>query len=172
MGRQERCDVCAEIRLPLVGEDEFRELVEAGARVMRLMSAVETFADGAAPFAAMRQRARDALAAVGSQSPPGEPAVVIGWWCDRCGNVDLPQPCLGVCVWRPVTWVGLSAYERERARIEPLFRAERSLRHFLSRAAAVTPRPGQEERNRAALAAQARVALADAQPSQRTAWPP
>jgi hypothetical protein len=33
---------------------------------------------------------------------PAEPAIT--WWCPACGGIDAPQPCLGVCIWRPVEW--------------------------------------------------------------------
>jgi hypothetical protein len=38
------------------------------------------------------------------------------WWCAECGGLDAPQPCLRICVWRPVEWVRRSVYEELRAR--------------------------------------------------------
>ena len=84
-----------------------------------------------------------------------------GWWCAQCGNVDMPQPCIGVCVWRPADWVNLALYERRLRLAEPGLRAARSLSGFLARAAAVTPRAGEWQRNLDAFRAQARAALQD-----------
>jgi hypothetical protein len=89
------------------------------------------------------------------------PATVTGWWCAQCGNVDMPQPCIGVCVWRPADWVNLDLYERQLKLADPGLRAARSLSGFLARVAAVTPRAGQWQRNLDALRAQARRALED-----------
>jgi hypothetical protein len=57
---------------------------------------------------------------------------------------------------------GAGADERDELRAAALAareRAARSLQRFLSRAAAVTPRAGHEERNREALRLQARSVL-------------
>ncbi|WP_169542251.1 hypothetical protein [Solirubrobacter soli] len=142
MGRQEQCDVCTEHKLPLVAAAEFDALAEV---VCERIALVERFAESDEPFDMLRAQARDAVVA---DALP-EPDVVVGWWCDRCGNVDLPQLCIGVCVWQPAEWVNLRLYE-------PVLHAERALTRFLRLAAAVTPRPGLEERNREALRAQAR----------------
>jgi hypothetical protein len=89
------------------------------------------------------------------------PDTVTGWWCARCGNVDMPQPCIGVCVWRPADWVNFARYERQLRLAEPGLRAARSSSGSLARVAAVTPRAGQWRRNWGALQAQARAALVD-----------
>jgi hypothetical protein len=89
------------------------------------------------------------------------PDTVTGWWCAQCGNVDMPQPCLGICIWRPAAWVNLASYERQLRLAEPGLRAARSLSGFLGRVATVTPRAGQWQRNWGALQAQARAALVD-----------
>jgi hypothetical protein len=169
MGRQERCDVCSEHRLALVGAGEYDELLAAeraaAERVKRLVPAVEAFAAPGGSPTALRARARAALGAAGPE-PPGrpEPAIVVGWWCERCGNVDMPQPCLGVCVWRPTDWVNLALYERRRELAEPLLCTADALARFLARAATVTARAGHEERNREALRRQARAALGGDEP--------
>ena len=92
------------------------------------------------------------------------PDTVTGWWCARCGNVDMPQPCIGVCLWRPADWVNHVLYDHQLRLAEPGLRAARSLSGFLARVAAVTPRAGQWRRNREALQAQARAALGDFAP--------
>jgi len=32
------------------------------------------------------------------------------WWCAGCGGIDAPQPCLGICIWRPIDWVNANLY--------------------------------------------------------------
>ncbi len=168
MGRQERCDgACAEHKLVLVRAADHEELLRAAAAAAGLRAVAEAFAaasgrDPREELTALRERARRALRDAGP--PPErtdwEPDTVTGWWCHRCGNVDLPQPCIGVCVWRPAEWVNAAVYEREQVRAAPALRAARALRRFAARAAAVNPREGQWERNRDALRTQARAALA------------
>lgn len=109
-----------------------------------------------------QEAARRALQELPPETLPSDwtaPGTVTGWWCARCGNVDLPQPCLGVCVWRPADWVSLALYERELRRAEPVIRSARNLSGLLTRVAATTPRAGQWQRNWDALRRQARVAL-------------
>jgi hypothetical protein len=111
----------------------------------------------------LRLRAREALREDGPAPQSADwtaPDSITGWWCAEWGNVDMPQPCIGVCVWRPADWVHVALYERQLALAEPALRAARALRRFVARAAAVTPRDGQWERNWQALRAQAVAALA------------
>lgn len=74
---------------------------------------------------------------------PAEPATT--WWCAECGGLDAPQPCLGICVWRPVEWVERGVYEQLRARAMAEHEREQRLRHLVARVAWVTPRSGQWE---------------------------
>ena len=118
-------------------------------------------------FLRLRDDARRALRDGGRDEPRTDwasPATVTGWWCAQCGNVDMPQPCIGVCVWRPADWVNLALYERQLRLAEPGLRAARSLSRFLARVAAVTPRAGEWQRNLDAFRAQARAALEDFDP--------
>ena len=73
------------------------------------------------------------------------------WWCPRCGGVDAPQPCLGICVWRPFEWVAAEDYEQARSQLGDALDEERGLRELLRRAATITPRPGWWEHGWAAL---------------------
>ena len=116
----------------------------------------------------LRDGARRALRDGGRDEPRPDwdsPATVIGWWCARCGNVDMPQPCIGVCVWRPADWVNLAHYQRQLRLAEPSLRAAWSLGRFLARVAAVTPRAGESQRNLDAFRVQARMALEDFAPN-------
>lgn len=109
-------------------------------------------------------------AGAGPDSVDGfSPDTVTGWWCHRCGNVDMPQPCLGVCVWRPAYWVERQRLAAPAGPGRAGAASRQSLRHFVARAAAVSPRRGQWARNREALLEQARAALAD--PGKRAKLP-
>ena len=166
MGRQERCASCSEHKLVLVGESDLEALRAAGARAARLIEVARPLEDDtpdpAAALALLHDAARRAL----REAPPepDEPGTVTGWWCATCGNVDLPQPCIGVCVWQPTEWVSLALYERERRRIQPQLDTARRLLGPLTRAAAIRPRPGQAARNWQALAHAAAAAPANSPP--------
>jgi hypothetical protein len=79
------------------------------------------------------------------------------WWCAGCGGIDARQPCLGICVWRPVEWVNPTRYSEERACALAQLDTERRLRRLLRRIAFVTPRVGQWERCWRLLKAQAQA---------------
>jgi hypothetical protein len=88
---------------------------------------------------------------------PGEP--VTTWWCAGCGGIDAPQPCLGICIWRPVQWVNAARYEHERTRALAERETEQRLRLLLRLVASVTPRDGQWQTGWSAVAARARRTL-------------
>lgn len=179
MGREERCDSsCSEHKLVLVRAVDYDELLRAAHsardRASRLASVVRAVAEAKghpldAQDAVLRLRdgARRTLRSGGYEEFGADwasPATITGWWCAGCGNVDMPQPCIGVCVWRPAQWVSLALYERQLRVADPSLCAARSLRRFLARAATVTPHAGQWQRNWEALQAQAGTALADYAP--------
>ncbi len=157
----------------LVSAVDYEELLRAACaarvRAAGLAAAVRPFAD--APAASgdprdtlleLRDGARRAVRGFGHvelRSDLASPAAVTGWSCAQCGNVDMPEPCIGVCVWRPAEWVNLALYDRRLRSAESDLSAVRSLSGFLARAAAVTARAGEWQRNLDAFQAQARVAL-------------
>ena len=114
-------------------------------------------------YRSLQARARQALAEHPDTdhdeewAQPSEPA--ISWRCEECGGLDAPQPCLGICVWRPVEWVSRAVYEQTRERAFAERARERRLRRLLRRLASVTPRPEYLEENWLAFQAQARAAL-------------
>ena len=58
----------------------------------------------------VQERAREAI----RLPVPPEPdiAVIEAWGCPRCGRIDAPQPCLGVCVRRPGAVADASEYRQ------------------------------------------------------------
>jgi len=163
MSRPGSCELgCgAEERLDLVAAEEHDELVaavrESEARVQALREAVLPLtaqpADAESAYRALQASARALLREQAEPLPLPEPArVFTTWWCPRCGGVDAPQPCLGICVWRPFEWVAAEDHERMRLRMQEALAEEHRLRALLSRVGAVTPRPGQWGRGWAALA--------------------
>jgi hypothetical protein len=176
MGREQRCVNCSEHKLELVSATDYEQMLTAAGdardRAEQLAPTVRHFAE-IAPEAVMdtdrallRERAREVLQRAPHVLDAPDSAVdsVTGWWCAECGNVDLPQPCIGVCVWRPAEWINLGLYEQQRRLAEPWWRADRALSAFLSRARSVTPRPGQEARHWLAVREQAVRALAEYEP--------
>jgi hypothetical protein len=171
MGRQERCEgACSEHKLELVEAAAYdalmgvatrmRELSEPLAAVARRLVAADSAREA---LADTREPARRTLRERPRSEAPAEELVsadsVTGWWCAQCGNVDLPQPCIGVCVWRPSDWVNRELYEQQLRRADDCRRAADRLVALLRRLATVTPRPGQWERNWQALRAEACDAL-------------
>jgi hypothetical protein len=177
MRKDQTCPVaCAERRVELVrGGDYDRQAAAAAAcrvRVRGLRAVVGELArtepaqgEWQAAYTELQQSARSALRRF---SPPGgtpddplsaAPAVVV-WRCQDCGGVDAPQPCIGVCIWRPAQWVDAATYEADRSRALADRQAERSLTGLLRTLAFTTPRTGHWERNWRALQSRARQALA------------
>lgn len=172
---------CAECRIELVGAGDYDQLVASAeacrARVREFRAVAEelarsTPAEGAwqAAYRALQQSARSALRRLGP--PAGGPddlfssaRIVVVWRCADCGGLDAPQPCLGVCIWRPAQWVDAAFYEAERSRALADRDAEQRLAGLLRTLASLTPRAGQWEQNWHALQARAQEALAGPGPS-------
>jgi hypothetical protein len=184
MGRQERCaGACSEHRLDLVRAVDLDALLTAAQAARDLARRLEPIvrrvadacpSDPRRALLELQPSAREALQGLAREQDADwtSPDTVTGWWCAQCGNVDLPQPCIGVCVWRPAEWVSVALYERQLALADPSLRAARALRRFLARFGAVVPRPDQWQRNWEALQAQARAALAEHDPDAPAPEPP
>ena len=159
MSRTGTCTAgCTERKLLLARASSVDALADAESEILASITALsEVAADVAsnavpaggwqAGYDALRARARDALAHCPDDrirhyvlEDPAEP--VVTWWCDRCGGLDAPQPCLGICVWRGVEWASYATYVDLRERALAACELERGLRALLSRITHTRPRPG------------------------------
>ena len=183
MRQYESCaGVCRERRLELVSGGDYDELTASAVarrgRIGGLLAVVEELAraepgpgEWRAAYQAVRQSARPALRRFGPAARdrgyelPSPAESVIVWRCQDCGGVDAPQPCIDVCVWGPADWVDAASYDAERSRAAVDREVEKSLAGLLRRFAFATPRDGQWERSWRAFQLQARLALAQADPT-------
>ena len=161
---------CAEHKLVLVRAATLRELTDAEHAIMAAIRALQppveellqsTFdASGDAAYRAWQSRALAALRTAPATrelgkmlEEPTEPAIT--WWCDRCSGVDAPQPCLGICVWKPVDWVNERIYTDLREQVVRQYAREERLRVLVTRITQTSPNPGQHRRNWLAFKQQA-----------------
>ena len=168
------CDgICRERKLELMTGGDYDELVSSATAsrsriqaflpiVAELAGAPPRRADGIA-YESLRGWARVLLKAAG---PPVHETIAATsaettavWRCPDCGGLEETQPCIGICVWRPVDWVELRAFESERARALKDVEFERALFGLLTRFARVRPREGEWERNWLAFQSEARLVL-------------
>jgi hypothetical protein len=178
MGRTPTCEAdCSEQKLELVRAAADEQLVRLAAAARACIEAFGPVAEKLrSPFEdetryrALQQQARDALhlhpddsAAQVDWDAPSEP--VTTWWCPECGGLEAPQPCLGICIWRPVEWVRLDVYESHREAALAERDWERRLRQLLRSVAWVTPRPDQWQRGWDLLRSQAQACLERREPS-------
>jgi hypothetical protein len=151
-----------EQRFDLVPAEEHDELIawtracHARAAVLRAavrpLTAPARPADAERAYRELQHAARSALDEHEPVALPQRAPVSTTWWCPECGGVEAPQPCIGVCVWRPVEWIAAARYGEARAEADRALGAEGALLALARRAARVTPRAGQWERGWAALA--------------------
>jgi hypothetical protein len=167
--------ICRERKLELVSGGDYDELVTAATvtrtRIQALRPLVAELAkaaprptDWSVLYESMRGQALVALKAVGPSARETTGAAssaetTVVWRCPDCGGLEETQPCIGVCIWRPLDWVELGAFESERVRALREVELERGLFGLLTRFARVRPRDGAWERNWRAFQAQARLLL-------------
>jgi len=166
---------CSERRLELVRGGDYDQLTTVAAacraRIQGLRPVVEELArtqprpgEWQAAYEALQQSARTALHRIKPAPAARDEAVspadtVVVWRCQDCGGLEAPQPCIGVCIWRPAVWVDAASHESARSRAAADRDAERAVAGLLRRLAFATPRAGQWEQNLRALQRQAQRVL-------------
>ena len=170
------CDgTCRERKLELVTGGDYDELVtEATASRSRIQAFLPIAAELAAPppypsaagvpYESLRARVRLLLKAAAAPAwetvrSKSSAETTVVWRCKDCGGLEETQPCIGVCIWRPVDWVELGTFESERVRALRDIEFEQALFGLLTRFARVRPREGEWGRNWLAFGAQARLLL-------------
>jgi hypothetical protein len=155
-------DGCADVALDLVDIVDLADVAERTEALEVRVAALRELAlavAGDQPFAwaNVQEQAREAV----RLPVPPEPdvAVIEAWGCPRCGRIDAPQPCLGVCVRRPGVVAGASEYRQFAERSARLAADDRTFTGLARLLATVTPRPGQEESTMAAVRSRARELL-------------
>ena len=150
-------DGCDDLPLDLVELADLERLqaavAAARARTDALLAVVREIAAGGSPD---RDRARAALRLPAPD--PGPPGIVEAWGCPRCGRIDAPRPCLGVCVRTPVVMIDASRLHEPAAELAALRAAEAHAAPVARLAATIRPRPGHEAETQAALRERARRA--------------
>jgi hypothetical protein len=176
MGSLGECDVgCSEQRIELVRAAAFDKVVGVLAHARACVDAFWPVVSQMAlrePSAESCESAfrsvQDAARAVLRRFPcvPDEDVVLdgaaqpaIATWCAECGAIESFQPCLEVCIWRPVEWVSAAGYRRARERALEQIAIESRLRGLLGRLAWVTPLDGEWRTCWRVLAGEARRVL-------------
>jgi len=138
-----------------------RALERLGARLRGLRRLAESLAaaDEERPWPELRTHAREALLEHADPPRSAESEIVEAWGCPTCGRIDAPQPCLGVCVRRPVPMVEARCLHEVTARLSAAQADDARLSALARLVAGITPHAGQVERTRAALRDRARGAL-------------
>ena len=151
---------CADVAIDLVAAedvDAHRERAAGlGTRVAALHAVIERLAN--ADGDEIASAARAALRVPRPASWP-EPEIVPAWGCPDCGRLEAPQPCLDVCIRRPVLMADAEEYRSAAAEITELEEEERRLSRLVRAAAFSHPRPGQEQRHREQLRSAAQALL-------------
>jgi len=151
---------CSDLPLDLVDVDDLVAIatrVEAlEERVAALREVIRVLAsDGLVDWPAVQARAR---AAVRMAVPPEpEVGVIQAWGCPRCGRIDAPQPCLGICVRRPGLVADVAEYREFAAVAARSATQERPLSTLAHLVAGVRARPGHEEQTVETLRSRARA---------------
>jgi hypothetical protein len=167
---------CRERKLELVSGGDYDELATAAAawriRIRELLPVVEKLVsaeprqpDWRGLYESLRERTRLVLRAAGQSAraafdeAASSAETTVVWRCPDCGGLEATQPCIGVCIWRPLDWVEACVFESERAQVLRDVELERSLFVLLTRFARVTPRDGEWECNWRAFGDKARHML-------------
>ena len=155
-------DGCTDRPLDLVDVDDLVAIATRAEaleeRVAALCETVRALAeDDPVDLTVVQERARAAVLIAVPEAP--EPEVIEGWGCPRCGRVDAPQPCLGICIRRPGLVADVAEYREYADRARSLAGTDRALTAFAHVVGGVRPRPGRERQTVESLRSRARQLL-------------
>jgi hypothetical protein len=91
---------------------------------------------------------------------------ISAWQCIGCGRVEGPQPCIGVCQDKKVTFVSAEAYDAVAARLRQAEARLAALESLANRMALAKPRDGEWEKSYRALQNEARLALRESRAAE------
>lgn len=147
--RQLQTCIYKDIWMSLSGEDIWMSVSGGGWREAYIAAA-----------RAARRALHDVAAAGAWPVDVTSPERISVWRCARCGAVDAPQECLGICIWRRFEWVRVADYEARLAYTDAARELERRVFGLLGRVAFATPRADAWERSCRALGREAEILLA------------
>lgn len=154
-------DGCTDLPLDLVDVDDLVAIATRAEaleeRVAELREVARALIDEPVDWTGSQERARAAVLIAVPAAP--EVDVIEGWGCPRCGRVDAPQPCLGICVRRPGLVADIAEYREYAAQAQRTAEVDRTLSAFVHVVGGVHPRPGREQQTVESLRARARTLL-------------
>lgn len=188
MGSVELCTgSCAYQKLDVVGAEDHADLLEHFATIVgqahRLEPAVRQIAaleeehpNCERAYRSLQKSARTlirsldhgAISAQNKKVPDDERATV--WSCATCGQVEAPQPCLGVCIRRNGDFVRSQDHDELAARVELAQASAREMAALVHQLAWVTPRAGEWDSACRAFQSKA-ITLLKSRPAAHVAQP-
>ncbi len=153
---------CTDLPLDLVDIDDLVAIASLAEtledRVAELRAVARALVeDDPVDWTVLQERARAAVLIAVPEAP--EVDVIEGWGCPRCGRVDAPQPCLGICVRRPGVVADVAEYRDYAGHALRMAETDRALSAFAHVVAGVHPRPGREQQTVESLRSRARELL-------------
>jgi len=143
----ECADGCTDQPLDLVDVDDLVAIATRAEaleeRITELRAVASALLDDPVDWTGVRERARAAVLMAVPEAPEVE--VIEGWGCPRCGRVDAPQPCLGICIRRPGLVADVAEYREYEAQAQSLEGTDAALAAFAHVVGGVRPRPGKEK---------------------------
>jgi hypothetical protein len=184
MGNAEQCTgACAYQKLYVVSAEEHAELLENFAAIKRQEQCLEAVVQDIAALTEERSHPESAYRdlqtsartlfrsldheALSSQNlsvPDDERAIV--WSCATCGQVEAPQPCLGICIRRNGDFLRASDHDELAARAEVAQVRARELAALVRQFVWVAPHAGQWDAARRAFQEKAIKLLIPAPPAR------
>jgi hypothetical protein len=154
-------DGCADLPLDLVDVQDLAAIATRAEaledRAAQLRAVVRGLIADAVDWPALKERARAAVLV--PVPPQPDVSVIEAWGCPRCGRVDAPQQCLGICVRRSGAVADAAEYREYAARAAQAAVADRALGELVHVVVGVRPRPGREGLTVEALRVRARELL-------------